>query len=69
MQAEHGDAAQRNRAPVLAVLEGDELIVPTRDNDGRVTLATSLPPTTAASSFPATRPALPSSGIRARRKN
>jgi hypothetical protein len=35
MQAEHGDAAQRNRAPVLAVLEGDELIVPTRDNDGR----------------------------------
>ena len=34
MQAEHGDAAQRSRAPLLAVLEGDELIVPTRANDG-----------------------------------
>lgn len=34
MQAEHGDAAQRSRAPLLAVLEGDRLIVPTRDNDG-----------------------------------
>lgn len=34
MQAEHDDAAQRSRAPVLSVLEGDELFVPTRANDG-----------------------------------
>ncbi|HLO62390.1 MAG TPA: DUF1513 domain-containing protein [Azonexus sp.] len=34
MQAEHGEAAQRSQAPLLAVLEGDELIVPTRANDG-----------------------------------
>lgn len=34
MQAEHGEAAQRNQAPLLAVLEGDDLIVPTRANDG-----------------------------------
>lgn len=34
MQAEHGEVAQRSRAPLLAVLEGDELIVPTRANDG-----------------------------------
>lgn len=34
MQAEHDDAAQRARAPILAVLEGDSLHVPTRANDG-----------------------------------
>ena len=34
MQAEHDDAAQRSRAPVLAVLENERLIVPTRANDG-----------------------------------
>ena len=34
MQAEHDDAAQRARAPILAVLEGDSLYVPTRANDG-----------------------------------
>ncbi len=34
MQAEHGDPAQRSRAPLLAVLEGDTLGVPTRANDG-----------------------------------
>ena len=68
MQAEHGDAAQRSRAPLLAVLEGDELIVPRGPTMARVMVATWRPPTTAASSFPATRPAWPSSGIRARRK-
>jgi hypothetical protein len=34
MQAEHDHAEQRSRAPLLAVLEGDELNVPTRANDG-----------------------------------
>ncbi len=34
MQAEHDDPALRSRAPMLAVLEGDELMVPTRANDG-----------------------------------
>ena len=34
MQAEHDDAAARAAAPVLAVLDGDELYVPTRANDG-----------------------------------
>lgn len=34
MQAEHDDAAQRSRAPLLAVLENEKLIVPTRANDG-----------------------------------
>lgn len=34
MQAEHDDAARRAAAPILAVLEGDELRVPTRSNDG-----------------------------------
>ena len=34
MQAEHDDAAQRSLAPVLAVLEKERLIIPTRANDG-----------------------------------
>src|SRR5574343_596277 len=34
MQAEHGDAALRSRAPLLAVLEDEKLTVPTRANDG-----------------------------------
>src|SRR5574343_1131594 len=34
MQAEQGDPAQRSRAPLLAVLEGEKLTVPTRANAG-----------------------------------
>ena len=34
MQAEHAEAAQRAAAPVLAVLDGDTLSVPTHANDG-----------------------------------
>jgi hypothetical protein len=34
MQAEHDDAARRAAAPILAVLDGDRLHVPTRANDG-----------------------------------
>jgi len=34
MQAEHADAAQRKSAPILAVLDGDSLTLPTRANDG-----------------------------------
>lgn len=34
LQAEHSDPLQRKAAPVLAVLEGDQLRVPTRANDG-----------------------------------
>ncbi len=34
MQAEHADASQRKTAPILAVLDGDRLTVPTRANDG-----------------------------------
>jgi hypothetical protein len=34
MQAEHDSAEQRAIAPILAVLDGDELYVPTRANDG-----------------------------------
>lgn len=34
MQAEHDDAAKRAAAPILAVLDGDELRVPTRTVDG-----------------------------------
>ena len=34
MQAEHEDPALRNAAPILAVLDGDELRTPTRANDG-----------------------------------
>jgi hypothetical protein len=34
MQAEHADAAQRKAAPILAVLDGDRLTLPTRANDG-----------------------------------
>ena len=34
MQAEHDDAAQRSSAPILAVLDGDRLHIPTRANDG-----------------------------------
>ena len=34
MQAEHDDSARRAAAPVLAVLDGDRLHVPTRANDG-----------------------------------
>lgn len=34
MQAEHDEATLRSRAPLLAVLEKEELIVPTRANDG-----------------------------------
>ena len=34
MQAEHDDAGKRAVAPILAVLDGDELFVPTRSVDG-----------------------------------
>lgn len=34
MQAEHDDAVLRSRAPILAVLEAEQLLVPTRANDG-----------------------------------
>lgn len=34
IQAEHDDAGKRSSAPILAVLDGDELSVPTRANDG-----------------------------------
>jgi hypothetical protein len=34
MQSEHADATQRAQAPVLAVLDGDELRIPTQKNDG-----------------------------------
>lgn len=34
MQAEHDDAARRAAAPILAVLDGDELLMPTRASDG-----------------------------------
>ena len=34
MQAEHSDPIQRRAAPILAVLEGDRLAVPTRAHDG-----------------------------------
>lgn len=34
MQAEHDDPAKRAAAPILAVLDGDVLSVPTRANDG-----------------------------------
>lgn len=34
MQAEHDDAPRRATAPVLAVLDGGELRIPTRSNDG-----------------------------------
>lgn len=34
MQAEHDDPARRTAAPILAVLEGDQLTVPSRVNDG-----------------------------------
>lgn len=34
MQAEHDDAALRASAPILAVLDGDRLTVPTRSGDG-----------------------------------
>lgn len=34
MQAEHEDAAKRAAAPILAVLDGDVLRLPTRANDG-----------------------------------
>lgn len=34
MQAEHDDPAKRAAAPVLAVLDGDALSIPTRANDG-----------------------------------
>jgi hypothetical protein len=34
MQAEHEDPARRAAAPILAVLEGDQLRVPSRVNDG-----------------------------------
>ncbi|MCA1974452.1 MAG: DUF1513 domain-containing protein, partial [Caenispirillum sp.] len=34
LQAEHDDAAARAAAPILAVLDGDQLVVPTRANDG-----------------------------------
>ena len=34
MQAEHEEAAKRAAAPILAVLDGDTLSVPTRSNDG-----------------------------------
>lgn len=34
MQAEHEDAAKRAAAPILAVLDGDELQVPARASDG-----------------------------------
>ena len=34
MQAEHDDAGKRAAAPILAVLDGDELFVPSRSADG-----------------------------------
>lgn len=34
IQAEHDDAALRAAAPILAVLDGEQLLVPTRANDG-----------------------------------
>lgn len=34
MQAEHDDATKRATAPILALLDGDELRLPTRANDG-----------------------------------
>ncbi len=34
IQAEHDSAAERNSAPILAVLDGDELRLPTRADDG-----------------------------------
>lgn len=34
LQAEHDDAARRAAAPILAVFDGEQLIVPTRANDG-----------------------------------
>lgn len=34
MQAEHEDAAQRANAPILAVLDGDQLLTPARSGDG-----------------------------------
>lgn len=34
MQAEHADAAARAAAPILAVFDGERLVVPTRRNDG-----------------------------------
>jgi hypothetical protein len=34
IQAEHDDAARRAAAPILAILDGDRLSVPTRANDG-----------------------------------
>jgi hypothetical protein len=34
IQAEHEDAEKRAAAPILAILDGDELFVPTRANDG-----------------------------------
>ncbi len=34
IQAEHNQAEQRAAAPILAILDGDALIVPTRANDG-----------------------------------
>lgn len=34
IQAEHEDAVKRSVAPILAILDGDELSVPTRANDG-----------------------------------
>lgn len=34
MQAEHANAAQRAQAPILAVLDGETLHVPARNNDG-----------------------------------
>lgn len=34
LQAEHGDAGERSRAPLLALLHEEQLIVPTHANDG-----------------------------------
>lgn len=34
IQAEHDTATARSAAPILAVLDGDQLIIPTRSNDG-----------------------------------
>lgn len=34
MQAEHDDPAMRAKAPILAVLDGADLLIPTRANDG-----------------------------------
>ena len=34
IQAEHEDAEKRAAAPILAILDGDELFIPTRANDG-----------------------------------